>query len=290
MKSDDKKKIQTEEQKFEKALFFALKRNGYLFPETLDDVEKFEELFGDTAIDMPEHLRTYEDLKRSNEKRDSLSISELGDAAFTSEPDTPISFLNTNERNQSRSFKPGRIDYYKRILLAAEIVYKLHREPTLGHIKLQKLIYLCQEVNSMSLPTNFLKQAAGPYDPRMARSLDKKLKEKNWFKYQKGEFLKYIPLGKAGGHQEDFNKYFSDQLQGIHLLIEIFRKAKSPQVELVATLYACWKEIIDEHESFSISHLIQKVYEWSEQKKKFSTQKIESAINWMTEQGLYPVA
>ena len=39
--------------------------------------------------------------------------------------------------------KVTNIDYHRRTVLAAEIVYKLHKENTLGHLKLQKLIYLC---------------------------------------------------------------------------------------------------------------------------------------------------
>ena len=292
MKSKDQKKNRSgnKEKEFEKALFYALKANGYLFPATLDDVEKFEELYGNTEIDMPEDLQSYEDLVKRKGEDGNLPSLNLEIAAFTSEPISSASFLNIEQSNRERSFKPGRIDYYKRILLAAEIVYQLHKEPTLGHLKLQKLIYLSQEVNSMHLPVNFTKQAAGPYDPQMARSLDKKLKEKKWFKYQRGKYLKYMPLEKAGEHLEDFKKFFPTELEGIHVLIETFSKATSAQVELVATIYACWKEIIKNKESFSVNLVTQRVYEWSEQKKKFSSEKIESAIKWMNEKGLYPIA
>ncbi len=34
--------------------------------------------------------------------------------------------------------KPTNVDYYRRTVLAAEIVWQLHKEPTLGHLKLQK--------------------------------------------------------------------------------------------------------------------------------------------------------
>ncbi len=92
----------------------------------------------------------------------------------------------------------------------------------------------------MQLPTNFLQQAAGPYDPKMARSIDKQLKDKKWFLYQREETLKYAPLEDAGKHRADFEQYFSQQKEGIHTLINLFRKAKSDQMEIVATLYACW--------------------------------------------------
>src|SRR4051812_32594249 len=74
------------------------------------------------------------------------------------------------------------VDYYRRTLLAAEIIHSLHGEMTLGHLKLQKLIYLAQRTEHINLPVNFLKQAMGPYDPRLMRSIDKQLLEKKWFK------------------------------------------------------------------------------------------------------------
>lgn len=289
MKSNDKKKLRAEEEKFEKALFHALKQNGYLFPKTLEDVEKFEELYGDTEIEMPEHLQSYQDLQKKNNEEDSLISLNLDIAAFTSEPETGFTLSKNLQLQREKSFKPGRIDYYKRILLAAEIVNQLHLEPTLGHLKLQKLIYLSQEVNSMHLPLNFSKQAAGPYDPQMARSLDKKLKEKKWFKYRKGEFLKYIPLEKAGEHIDDFTKYFPNDLEAIQYLIDLFRKATSAQVELIATLYACWKEALEEKNIITVELLRQKVYSWSEQKRKFSPDQIEKAFIWMEEKGIKPV-
>jgi uncharacterized protein YwgA len=281
-------KKKTEETKFEEALFEALKTNGHLFPNTIKDVEKLEELYGDTEIEMPSHLATFDDLLNSHDRAEFEPNLSLGIAAFTSEPEIHFQYDSKNKAQEDKSFKPGRIDFYKRILLAAEIVHQLHMEPTLGHLKVQKLIYLCQETSKMSLPTNFSKQAAGPYDNNMARSLDKKLLEKKWFKYQKDEFLKYLPLENAGEHLSDFRKFFINEIDDIHFIINTFRKAKSEQIELVGTIYACWKEAISKNEIPSIDLLSHKVYAWSEQKKKFSKQRIKKAVEWMTEKGIYP--
>lgn len=273
---------------FEEALFEALKANGHLFPNTIRNVENLEELYGDTEIEMPSHLDTYDDLLTSNDREEFKPTLSLDIAAFTSEPEIHFHFDSKNKDQNEKSFKPGRIDFYKRILLAAEIVHQLHKEPTLGHLKVQKLIYLCQETNKMNLPTNFSKQAAGPYDNNMARSLDKKLLEKKWFKYQKDEFLKYLPLENAGEHLSDFRKFFINEIDDIHFIINTFRKAKSDQIELVGTIYACWKEAISKNEIPSTELLSHKLYAWSEQKKKFSKQRIKNAVEWMFEKGIYP--
>lgn len=185
-------------------------------------------------------------------------------------------------------FKPKGSDYYKRTLLAAEIVYQLHNEPTLGHLKLQKLIYLCQKSENMQLPVNFLQQAAGPYDPQMARSLDKQLYDKGWFQYQGDGVPKYKPLQKAGEHKLDFQKYFAATQAGIQTIIDLFRKAKSDQMEIVATLYACWEKIIESKEPFSNELLIQTFYAWSEEKSKFPEERLTKAVAWMQEKNIVP--
>ena len=184
--------------------------------------------------------------------------------------------------------KPTNIDYYKRTLLATEIVWQLHKEPTLGHLKLQKLMYLAQESGKMQLPTNFLQQVAGPYDPQMARSLDKQLKTKKWFEFKRGEFLKFKPLEKAGEHKTDFEKFFANEIESIQYIIDTFKTAKSDQVEIVGTLYACWNKLIDEKQIVSDELLTKHFYEWSEEKAKFEKNRIIKALRWMETKGIVP--
>ncbi len=184
--------------------------------------------------------------------------------------------------------KPTNVDYYRRTVLAAEIVWQLHKEPTLGHLKLQKLIYLCQKSADMQLPTNFLRQAMGPYDNRLMRSIDKQLKEKKWFEYKKEQVFKYQPLEKAGQHHNDFIKYFSAESESIQFIIDRFKTIKSDIVEIVATLYACMDNMLNENVIFSEALLFQRFYEWSEEKKKFSEKEVERVFSRMKETGIIP--
>lgn len=202
----------------------------------------------------------------------------------------PAEELKSKNQKQAKviSLKPSNVDIYKRTLLAAEIVYQLHNEATLGHLKLQKLLYLCQEINNMSLPMNFLKQAMGPYDNRLMRSLDKQLEEKRWFKFEKNEFLKYKQLGAVGSHQNDYQKYFEADKPKIDYLIATFRKYKSHDIEAVATLYACWKEAIENKELINLELILKKFYSWSKEKEKFNPDDLKKHLNWMKNNGIYP--
>lgn len=184
--------------------------------------------------------------------------------------------------------KLNPVDVYKRTLLAAEIVFQLKDTHTLGHLKLQKMLYLCQEIENMSLPMNFLKQAMGPYDNQLARSLDKQFLEKKWFTYQKGEPLKYKPLENCGKHKEDFQKYFETEAEQINYLINKFKKFTSNQIEAVATLYACWKEAIEKKELITDKLIITKFYQWSKEKEKFREDNLIKALDWMRRNSIEP--
>ena len=181
-----------------------------------------------------------------------------------------------------------RIDYHKRTVLAAEIVHELHQEWSLGHVKLQKLIYLCQNTTDMAIHTNFLKQAMGPYDPKLMRSIDAQFKRNEWFEFRRDSSQKYWPLGKAGGHKEWYERYFSKQREEIQTLIDDFRTMKTSKVELIGTIYACWKEIIEEEDEFSVESLVPKFYGWSDHKQKYKLDEIRDSISWMLDYGLYP--
>jgi len=185
--------------------------------------------------------------------------------------------------------KVTNVDYHKRTVLAAEIVYQLENDNSLGHLKLQKLMFLCQETSKMSLHTNFLKQAMGPYDPKLMRSIDSQFKKRGWFKFSAKDFPKYKQLEKCGEHKDWFDKYFVDESHNITFIIETFRKFTTKQIELVGTIYACWQKAIDNKSIISNQLLISYVYEWHESKKdKFSENQIVAAIGWMDQKGIFP--
>lgn len=274
--------------------------------EIVQEIESRLSVCDNILANIEEGLEKSEALRQSILKQafEGKLLSEEELEACKHEPDwEPAEQLlarikNGNETSVKKKKAPAKqapkkkihhVEYYKRTLLAAEIVWQLHRQPTLGHLKLQKLIYLCQESGNMQLPTNFLQQAAGPYDPQMARSIDKQLKTKKWFAYRKNELLKYEPLEKAGGHQTDFKKYYAKDINNIQKVIELFRTAKSDQIEIVATLYACWKKIILEKVIFSENLLIRRFYEWSEEKSKYPESRVKKAVEWMREKGIVPV-
>lgn len=256
-----------------KTITTLLKEGGYVLPTTEEEIIKYEEKFGKTDVILPEEI-----------DKPNFLFQELKNKTYAAE--------SKSERKLAKVVpldKPKNVDYYRRTVLAAEIVYQLHGEMAFGHLKLQKLIYLSQKVENIQLPVNFLKQAMGPYDNQMMRSIDKQLLIKKWFEFNPKEKLKYKPLEKAGQHCADFEKYYSNQQEKISWLIELFRKIKSDSIEIVATLFACWEEIHNEKRILTDDTLLEKFFNWSEFKEKYSRERVLKEKVWMIENSLVPI-
>lgn len=255
-----------------KTLSMLLKEGGFVLPTTEEEITNYEKKFGTTDVILPEEI-------------------DNPDFIFK-KPGKPVSGIHSKSPKSKAKViplnKPTNVDYYRRTVLAAEIVYALHTEWTLGHLKLQKLIYLSQRIESLDLPVNFLKQAMGPYDNQLMRSIDKQLKLKKWFEYQGNQNPKYKPLENIGSHKKDFDKYFGNQKDRIYWLIETFRKTTSATIEIVATLFACWEDILAENKSITDTALLEKFYNWSEFKQKYPKTEVLKQKEWMIQNSLIP--
>ena len=177
---------------------------------------------------------------------------------------------------------------YKVLLLAAEIIWQLNQKQTLGHVKLQKLIYLCERTQQMNLPVNFLKKAMGPYDRELQLYLDKELQQREWFSYNEDEPLKYKMLKNAGGHKAHFKKYFEKDIEAIYHLISLFEDFTSAEIEIVATLYACREAMLKNNQLVNDTALLAEFYDWSESKTKHKEDKVIKGLRWMEGHGIVP--
>lgn len=233
---------------------------------------------------------------------DSLIANALSDSDEKSESkasDSIIQFekkietvkqLNQKSAEQIDLFVDESVeDDLKLLSLAAEITFQLHTEQTFGHLKLQKLIYLCQQLKHMDLAADFKQHAAGPYDPVMARYLDKKFKDHEWFSYDPQRDLKYKPLSRCNDHRSAFNKYFAKETSDIYALIGLFRTSKSDHIEIVATLFACWLRLLENKQSVTEEQLLKDFYAWSEEKNRFSKAEVLNGCKWMNMYSITPI-
>ncbi len=233
---------------------------------------------------------------------DSLVANALSDSDEKSESkasDGIIQFEKPIETiKQSKQKSTDQIDLFadesvdddiKLLSLAAEITFQLHTEPTFGHLKLQKLIYLCQQLKHMDLAADFKQHAAGPYDRNIATYIDTEFKKRQWFSYHQDETPKYKQLRKCGEHKTEFNRFFKSEAFEIYELIGWFRTCTSSHIEIVATLFACWLRLLEQKQLVTEEQLLCDFYAWSEEKSKFSKVEVLNGYKWMKMYSITPI-
>lgn len=242
---------------------FAFNSVGFQFPQTEKELNAFENLYSDYEYKIKEHR---------------VNVQSI------------IDKVKTEENSLNKKSEQANKTYFKRVVLAAEIAKNLHNENTFGHVKFQKLMYLCEHACKMQLNDRYSKQAAGPYDRKFMHSIDCELKKQNWFEVQQDKESKYQkftykPLPGLQKQEEYFEKYFPND-SDIRYIINLFKSSKTNDVELVATLYALVLEINQTYIPEPL--LLDKLYSWSDQKKKFSEIQVRETFKWMKQAGVYP--
>lgn len=234
----------------------------------------------------------------SSKKRKSFTIEDFEKGLMLAGLVSPSSLAELNERTELEAYEKELAaeksrTYFKRAVLAAAIADQLHLEPTFGHVKFQKLVYLCEHAAGMQLEHKYSKQAAGPFDKKFMHTIDAEFKKQKWFKVERRtnqgitRFV-YERLEKCEQYKTYYSSYFGQNDERIQAIINIFRRQKTDDVEIAATIYACLRELKAENVEATSMSLIEKFYAWSKEKKRFEEQRILQCWNWMIAQQLVP--
>lgn len=263
-----------------KALQEDMKRFGYLLPTSDEELEAFENIFGTTKVMLPAHLKKpdFIDKKESTPGSNLKPVKEraTGNGPKKKVASAPVKKITANA-------------YFKKLVLAAEITTQLHKEYSFGHIKFVKLQYLCDQVSNIELESNYRKFAAGPLDPKLIYSIDAEFKRRKWFSVTKTNYgYKYAPDVNAQEYKIYYLRYFGNVQDKVNYIIELFRNEKSEFCEIVATLFAVWKEHLEKNKPINDKALSKSFYAWSPEKKRFTEIKIIETINWMKDKNLFP--
>lgn len=259
-----------------------LKYYGYLLPTNDEELEEFEKIYGVTKTFFPEHFRDPGFLfeKKESNKADKLYSVQINKGAVKREKvstKAPVKSLSSN-------------NYFRRLVLAAEIATQLHEEPTFGHIKFVKIHYLCEEVCNMMLASNYEKFAAGPLDAKSMYSIDAEFKKRQWFSITKTKYgYRYSPAENLNFYKKYYENYYSQLSDKINSIINLFRKSKSDSCEIIATLFAVWKEELHKGGSPTEDSLLEEFYSWSEGKKRFKRDDLVQGLAWMKEHNIVPL-
>jgi type I restriction enzyme S subunit len=182
--------------------------------------------------------------------------------------------------------------HFQRAVLAAEIVDRLYEEPTFGHVKFEKLMFLVEHICKVDTGSTYHRDAAGPYDNRAIRSIDKQLKEQQWFDVRKVEKrYRYLPLAKRGGHQQYFDRYFGSSRPVLDQILDTFRAMETEKCEIVATLFSAWQDLLKTGAVVSDDLIVDEVRNrWHDAKKRIPDVRWRKALEWMRTTGFVPTS
>ena len=205
-----------------------------------------------------------------------------------------IEELDAIDKLDKKLKKEKSITYFKRAVLAAEIVSHMYNEFTFGRVKFQKLVYLCEHAGKMQLQARYAKFAAGPFDNKFMHAINSEFKKQKWYTietvfsngYSKP---KYVPSNNFEKYKPYYNKYFSEFDGNIQQIINLFKLEKTKKVEIVATIFYCWLEMIEKKQIFNNFSLIQCFYSFADEKKQFKETEIVENLQWMKDVGITPL-
>lgn len=180
--------------------------------------------------------------------------------------------------------------HFRRSVLAAEIAERLYEEPTFGHVKMEKILFLTERLCHIDIGSHYHRDAAGPYDNRALRSIDSQLKKQKWFEVRRTEKgNRYVPMQNRGKYKAYFDKYYSTVLPTFEKIIDTFKTQNTERCEIVATLYSAWEDLLHSNKPFTDADIVNEVLNnWHESKKRISQDRWLSAIQWMRENDFAP--
>lgn len=196
-------------------------------------------------------------------------------------------------RNTSSDEKLSLVSISKDYLQAATVTYIVvnwRDSNTLGDIKITKTLFLLQEHCGIPLKLKFIKAAAGPFDKALYSDIHKIGKEKQWFEVEKRS---------TGGHQYKLSEkaqegyelgksILSENQSEVDALIKLLGPLGSDHLEIIATLYAAWKELLQVKTSVFNDEILKEFYAWSEKKKSYPNDLVVKWLVWMKDYKLVP--
>ena len=160
-------------------------------------------------------------------------------------------------------------------------------------MKLEKLLYLCDAHFGLNdkIDQHYSRQVAGPYDPKGMRSIKSNLIKHKWFNVKKidGQGTKYLPMDQCGEHRDAYSYYFAEEKAEIQTILDLMKRWKTQQCEIIATLYSAWTDILERGTEPRDSEIVNEILtNWNDSKLRIEKKKWYAGLKWMKEQGLYP--
>ena len=209
-------------------------------------------------------------------------------------------FGQSKQQVQTRKvleFKPQtKFDHVieKRIALAATLIDESKGDSKFGLTKFVKLFYLADAMNRMALKTDYYRQAAGPLDPRAIYHdkvglLPLGMRHGYFETTKAGPLTKFVPKNNFKSAVKKAKQLLGDDLQRVRTLVKKFKNLDTDQSEIIATLFACWNDLLLDDKYVTDELIIREFLKnWHAGKTQFPKRRLLKALGWMREHQIVP--
>lgn len=182
-----------------------------------------------------------------------------------------------------------------RVLVAAEVVHRLGAQPSLGRIKLQKLMFLAEaHANINEIDGRYERYRAGPYDGAMMPEIEAGLRQEQFYDAEQNATadrgrITFQRLPRAGDHRDAISAALGDKVASLRTMVDLFKDLNTEATEAVATLYAVWNDaLIDGQQPDDAAIIRGFLQEWHKDKDKFRQADLQTWLGWMRRRGIVP--
>lgn len=228
--------------------------------------------------------------------RDTILISKKIDEIIIN-GDGWNSFIKKDKINVKNIIPFNKLpsSHKKRLALSSLIIDSMKNDKSFGRVKFAKIFYILDQRSNENLETMYYREIAGPldyslfYDEKLG--IEKLGEQLGLFNVSKNEGRYTYKSQKEIEHYLLIAKeFFSDEFDELEKLLKIFKPMKAYQAEIVATLYACWNDLIIKNKKKPTKKQIMDDFfkSWHQSKVRFSEEKISIALDWMKEKNIIP--
>lgn len=169
---------------------------------------------------------------------------------------------------------------------------RVGKNATLGAVKCEKLLHMAESYLEVDLGRAPVRLAAGPADvPHLKKVFHRA--ERRWTAFravprQGRDGASLTPqLGLAGAAAR-LDEALGEKADKARELVRLFLLMDTERAEIVATLYACWNDLLARGARPDDAAIIAEFHSWAEGKRRFDTDRLAAALSWMREHDLVP--
>lgn len=188
------------------------------------------------------------------------------------------------------AFKPlGKTDLQAG-LVALAIDRFAQREQFLGHTAAEKIVHLADCLADLQLERHPVKDAAGPNDFKRAKMIEHRARVKGWFTVtHDGPVYHYHPGRNLSGLIEATHRTLGTKFTIVENLLENLRGMDTRTIEIFATVYAAWNNLLLRQAPASDDAIVTEAREhWHPKKLEIPRKRFFGAVGWMKQHGFVP--